>query len=74
MGREKSNKIDLLFCVFHGVPSHRWRTAPFTFDRRTTDDREIWEDIRHVYRHELQGMWRRILGFKKLKHIIPIEV
>ena len=74
MGREKSNKIDLLFCVFHGAPSHRWRTAPYTFDRRKIDDRELWEDIRGIYRDELQGLWRRILGFKKLKSIVPIEV
>ncbi|KAL6716105.1 hypothetical protein ACLMJK_005671 [Lecanora helva] len=72
-GREKSNKVDLLFCVFHGAPSHRWRTAPFTFDRRRIDDRELWEDIQRVYQDELQGMWRRILGFKKLKQVIPIE-
>lgn len=74
MGREKSNKIDLLLCVFHGAPSHRWRTAPFTFDRRRADDRELWEDLRHIYHDELQGVWRRILGFKKLKQIVPIEV
>lgn len=72
--REKSNKIDLLFCVFQGAPSHRWRTAPFAFDRRRIDDRELWEDIRSVYKDDLQGMWRRILGFKKLKLIVPIEV
>ena len=74
VGREKSNKVDLLLCVFHGAPSHRWRTAPFTFDRRRADDRELWEDIRDIYRNELQGFWRRVLGFKKLKKIIPIEV
>ena len=76
MPREKPlpSKVELQLCVFHGAPSHRWRTAPFVFDRRRDDDREIWEDIRHVYRDELQGIWRRILGFKKLKHIIPIEV
>ena len=73
-GREKPNKVDLLFCVFHGAPSHRWRTAPFSFDRRRIDDRELWEDIQSVYRDDLQGIWRRILGFKKLKQIIPIEV
>lgn len=74
MGPERSNKIDLLICVFHGAPSHRWRTAPFTFDRRRADDRELWEDIRYIYRDELQGIWRRILGFKKLKNIKPVEV
>ena len=76
MPREKSlpSKVELQLCVFHGAPSHRWRTAPFTFDRRRDDDRELWEEIRHIYRDELQGVWRRIFGFKKLKHIIPIEV
>lgn len=76
MPREKPlpSKVELQLCVFHGAPSHRWRTAPFVFDRRRDDDRELWEDIRHIYRDELQGFWRRILGFKKLKHIIPIEV
>lgn len=76
MPREKPlpSKVELQLCVFHGAPSHRWRTAPFTFDRRRDDDRELWEEIRHIYRDELQGIWRRIFGFKKLKHIIPIEV
>lgn len=74
MPPEKSHKIDLLFCVFHGAPSHRWRTAPFVFDRRRVDDRELWEDIRGVYRDELQGVWRRVVGFKKLKVVVPVEV
>ena len=76
MPREKPlpSKVELQMCVFHGAPSHRWRTAPFVFDRRRDDDRELWEEIRHVYRDELQGVWRRILGFKKLKKIIPIQV
>ena len=76
MPREKPlpSKVELQICVFHGAPSHRWRTAPFVFDRRRDDDRELWEEIRHVYRDELQGFWRRILGFKKLKKIIPVQV
>ena len=76
MPREKPlpSKVELQLCVFHGAPSHRWRTAPFVFDRRRDDDRLLWEEIRHVYRNELQGFWRRLSGFKKLKHIIPIEV
>ena len=76
MPREKQlpSKVELQICVFHGAPSHRWRTAPFVFDRRRDDDRELWEEIRHVYRDELQGVWRRILGFKKLKKIIPVQV
>lgn len=76
MPREKPlpSKVELQLCVFHGAPSHHWRTAPFIFDRRRDDDKELWEEIRHVYRDELQGVWRRIFGFKKLKQIIPIEV
>ena len=76
MPREKvlPSRVELQLCVFHGAPSHRWRTAPLIFDRRRDDDRELWEEIRHVYRDELQGIWRRIYGFKKLKTIIPIEV
>ncbi|KAI9808473.1 MAG: hypothetical protein M1827_007226 [Pycnora praestabilis] len=73
MGREKSSKVDLLLCVFHGAPSHSWRTAPFSFDRRKTDDKEIWEDLRRIYRDDLQKPWRRLFLFKKLKHIVPIE-
>lgn len=69
-----SSKIDLQLCVFHGAPSHRWRTAPFVFDRRRDDDRELWEELRHIYRDELQGVWRRIYSFKKLKKISPVEV
>ena len=74
MPREKPSKVDLLLCVFHGGHSHNWRTASLNFDRRRMDDRELWEDIRQIYRDDLQGLWRRILGFKRVKHIVPIEV
>ena len=74
MGREKLTKVDVLLCVFHGAPSHRWRTAPYSFDRRRINDVELWEDIRSIYRDDLQKAWRRIFGLKKLKAIIPIEV
>ncbi|MCJ1304195.1 hypothetical protein MMC08_007007 [Hypocenomyce scalaris] len=74
MPREKPpSKVDLLLCVSEGAPSHSWRTAPLTFDRKRADDRELWEDIQRIYRDELQGPWRRIFGFKKLKHILPVE-
>lgn len=72
--REKvGSKIDLLFCVFHGSGSHSWRTAPYTFDRRRTNDQELWEDIRAIYRDQLQRPWRRVFLFKKLKLLAPIE-
>ena len=74
MGREKSPRVDLVLCVFQGPPSHRWRTAPYSFDRRRINDVELWEDIRAIYRDELQKPWRRLFGFKKLRHVIPIEV
>ena len=75
MPREKPpSRVDLLLCVSEGAPSHSWRTAPLTFDRKRADDRELWEDIQRIYRDELQGPWRRIFGFKKLKHILPVEV
>ena len=75
MGREKpSSKIDILLCVFHGAPSHRWRTAPYTFDRRKMNDREVWEDLQDLYRTDLQKWWRRVLLFKKLKSITPVSV
>lgn len=74
MGREKLTKVDLLLCVFNGAPSHRWRTFPYSFDRRRINDVELWEDIRAIYRDDLQKAWRRIFGLKKLKAIIPIEV
>ena len=74
--REKysPNKIDLLLCVFGSMTGHSWRTAPYSFDRRRINDPELWEDIRELYRHDLQNAWRRILLFKKLKLIAPITV
>ncbi len=72
--REKSNKVSLLLCVFRGSTGNSWHTAPFSFDRRKTDDRELWEEIREVYRQDLQRPWRRLFLFKRLKLIAPIEV
>lgn len=72
--KQLSSKVELQFCVFSGTPSHCWRITTFTFDRKRDDDRELWEEIGHVYRDELQGVWRRIYGFRKLKKIIPVEV
>ena len=74
--REKysPNKIDLLLCVFGSMTGHSWRTAPYTFDRRRINDRELWEDIRDIYRVQLQTAWRRLLLFKKVTLIAPITV
>ena len=71
---KQSSKVELRFSVFNGTPSHCWRFTKFTFDSRRENDRELWEEIRDVYRDELQGVWRRIYGFRKLKKIIPVEV
>lgn len=51
--REKNigNKVDLLFCVFQSASSSSWRTAPYHFDRRRIDDRDLWEDIRGLVNH-----------------------
>lgn len=66
-------EITLRLCIFD-QSSHGWRTSTLTFDAYKTNDREIWHDIRSIYRNELQGIWRRIFGFSKLKSILPIEV
>ena len=74
--REKHspNKVDLLLCVFGSMTGHSWRTAPYSFDRRRITDSELWEDLRGLYRDDLQTAWRRILLFKRLKLIAPITV
>ena len=74
MPREKLSKIDLRLCVFDKTSGHSWRTASLNFDRRRTDDRELWEDLRRTYREELQGFRRRFLGFKRVKSIVPTTV
>lgn len=75
MPREKpiSSRVELQLCVFQGAGSHRWRTAPYSFDRRRIEDRELWEDIRQIFRSELQTPWRRFFYFKKVKLIAPIK-
>ena len=72
-GEKMGSKIEMQFCVFHGSGSHSWRTAQYSFDRRRANDQELWEDIRAIYRDELQRPWRRIFLFKKLKLIAPIQ-
>lgn len=44
-----------------------------TFDKVRTTDEELWQDIRDTYRTELDTLWRRILLFKTLNFIRPIE-
>jgi len=73
--REKSRRreISLLLCVFHSS-SHNWTTKPIKFDPNRINDRELWEDIRDTFRMDMQKPWRRIIGFKKVKSIVPIGV
>ena len=71
---EQSSKVELRFSVFNGTSSHCWRFTHFTFDSRRVEDRQLWQEIGDKYRDELQGAWRRIYGFKKLKKIIPVAV
>ena len=73
--REKSRKreVTLLLCVLQST-SHNWKTEPVRFDPNRINDRELWEDIRDTFRMDMQKPWRRILGFKKVKSIVPIGV
>lgn len=66
-------QVTLLLCVFHST-KHVWKTHPVVFDPRKTDDRELWEDIRSIFRNEIQKSWRRVFGFKKVMSIVPIAV
>lgn len=78
--REKSrhrgssrHETTLRLCVFDQT-NHSWRTAVLKFDPHRATDQDVWHDVRRIYRDELQKFWRRVLGFKKLKSIAPIEV
>ena len=73
-GEKQSSKVELRFSVFNGTSSHCWRFTHFTFDSRRVEDKQLWQEIGDKYRDELQGAWRRIYGFKKLKKIIPVAV
>lgn len=70
---KRSGKTTILLCVYHST-EHGWRTEPLSFDPRRTTDRELWMEIRRIYRTELQKEWRRIFLFQKVRHIVPIEV
>ena len=69
----KRPEVTIVLCVFHGA-TKGWRTVPYTFDRYRINDEELWTDIRALYRNDLQKEWRRLLLFKRLKSILPIEV
>ena len=76
-GKQSSN-VKLRFSVFNGTSSHCWRFTHFYVDSRWEGDKEgdkkLWEEIQGVYSDELQGAWRRIYGFRKLKQVVPVEV
>lgn len=69
----RRSEVKLLLCVFHSV-SHNWSTEPLRFDPHRIDDRELWTEIRSTFRQDLQKPWKRLLGFKKVKSIVPIGV
>lgn len=67
-----SPRITIVLCVFRGASSG-FVTTPVTFDRNRTTDEELWSDIRDAFRNELEKPWRRLLLFKHLRLIRPIE-
>ena len=69
----RRSEVTLLLCVFDSS-FHHWSTAPLRFDPNRIDDRELWTNIRQLFRTELHPLWKRILGFKRVKSIVPIGV
>ena len=69
----RRSEITLLLCVFN-TSSHNWSTQPLRFNPDRINDRELWTDIRDIFRTELHPLWKRILGFKRVKSIVPIGV
>lgn len=69
--RKRVSDITLLLCVYSSYSEH-WSTAPLRFNPARINDRQLWTEIRTIHRSDLQKPWRRILGFKKVKSIVPI--
>lgn len=67
----RRSEVVLQLCVFH-VNSHNWATAPLRFKPHKTTDRELWYDIRDVYRFQLRKPWLRWLSFRHVTSIVPI--
>jgi len=65
--------VTIVLCAYHRR-THGWRTIPLTFDPYRMTDEELWKEIRYIYRTQLQLEWRRIFLFRRLRHIVPIEV
>ncbi|KAA6410303.1 MAG: hypothetical protein FRX48_05724 [Lasallia pustulata] len=66
----KGTRVTLILCVFHNS-SHIWERTTIKFDPNRTNDRELWKDIRDAYRADLEKPWRRILGFRRVKSVVP---
>ena len=69
--RKRNSEVTILLCVYHSYSEH-WSTAPIRFNPNRINDRQLWTQIRYVFRTDLQKPWRRVLGFKKVKSIVPI--
>lgn len=69
----RRSEVRLLLCIFH-TTSHNWSTEPLRFDPHRINDRELWTDIRDIFRQDLQKPWKRLLGLKKVKSIVPIAM
>ena len=69
----RHREVKLLLCIIH-TTSHKWSTEPIRFDPNRINDRQLWSDIRYTFRTYLQKPWRRLLGVKKVKAIVPIYV
>jgi len=62
----------LLLCVYHNT-SHNWKTAPVKYNPHRINDRELWTEIRDTFNMDLMRPWSRLIGFKKVKSIVPIS-
>ena len=69
----RRSEVTLLLCVLN-TTSHKWHTSPLRFDPNRINDRELWTDIRYIFRRDLHPLWQRVLGFKRVKSIVPIGV
>lgn len=65
---------NIMVLSVYDATTQGWRTMPLKYDVQTTTDKELWLEIRSIYRKHLQNIWRRIFLFKKLRHLMPIQV
>ena len=69
----RKHEIHLELCLYHST-RHSWKTEPLRFNPDRINDRELWTDIRDIFRQDIQKPWLRIFGFKKVTSIVPIAV